>query len=814
MENGSARSIIRLVQTAAEQTHLEGVTEMLRVVTEQMNAWGTLVWLVAPGADIQAGKGRLFVPAYWIPQKDIRVWHELSFDSMVGTVLRLGRPEAISVADPRIVSPKPKFITESEARYICLAPMKMPDGSDGVLEVYRRDELPFTPEDAEHLSQFAAVFPSLLGNLTDRVGFEMVDDISEIINRAEDGDLNQREAFRRIVERINESFSCLEVSIFLENPWEVEGRCGLVASQRVWREPWTERAEYKKGQGATGYVFATGKPVRLVDLAHYEEDQTWISLKYPGLQWEDSLHIRDRACDFFRIDDPEVSPPLGWLCVPIRSTSTCYGAIRCAGSTRNPFHFDASQVRFLSDVGARLGAWWQSYLRHRGRGQELRGWEALTRGFDAMNRFVQRQLNKRTWDETLFFREAMRLAHQVIPNTDNSEVRLVEGNELVTAATYGREWDQHPNGKNARYSLKPYGSTASYLVAERKGVLIYDDVEDAPNYSPDFTDTRKLILAPIEDGDYIHGVLCIRSKSPRPFPSNVKLIAGLLGQQLGLYHSLASQIRTLQLLESRNYAMIETQAKTIGDVHHQVKSPIISSYRIAQLLIGSRSFPPAQRQELERLRGLCSKVNRVVRNMGMFSDLSSGKPIRLNRSLLMRLKLLQMLRDSCADNQALADPERRINFRLEEKGLDELADKERIGKVLVEADLPLLEQCINNIMDNAAKYSFAETTVRVWGGVQAKGTELFVAVANEGLEVKPEEVQRLKQRGYRGQDAVSATGEGSGIGLWIVDEIMQAHGGRLAIMPTQNGTTEVRLVFPVIKGVEKLTDAQDLVSRR
>jgi signal transduction histidine kinase len=132
----------------------------------------------------------------------------------------------------------------------------------------------------------------------------------------------------------------------------------------------------------------------------------------------------------------------------------------------------------------------------------------------------------------------------------------------------------------------------------------------------------------------------------------------------------------------------------------------------------------------------------------------------------------------------------------------------------VETDWPLLEQCINNIMDNAAKYSFGDTVVRVWGGVQSKGSELVIAVANEGLEVKPDDVQKLKQRGYRGQDAVSATGEGSGIGLWIVDEIMQAHGGRLAITATQNGTTEVRLVFPIIKGVEKLTDAQNLVGRR
>jgi len=812
MENGG-QSIIRLVQVAAVQHRLEGITEMLRVVSEQMGGWGTLLWLTAPGSNIQAGTGRLFVAAYWLPS-DIRVWHELNFDSMVGAVLRSGEAAAIGCDDPRVAAPAPRFMRQSEARYICLAPMKMPDDAPGVLEVYRREDRPFSQADLDYLNQVSAVFPSLLGNLTDRVGFKMVDDVTEIINRSDQHQVGRLETFRKVANRVNATFSCLEVSIFLENPAEAEGVFRLAAFQRVWESPWTERAEYKRGEGATGYVCAGVDWVRIVDLAHYQEDQAWIQEKYPGLKWEDSLHIRDRARDYFKLDDPEACPPLSWMCAPIRTNRTTWGAIRCAGSTRDPFYFDVWQAKFLDGVAVRLGACWENYLGNLNKEQELHAWWALTRGFQAMNRSVQRRLNNKTWDETEFFREAMRLAHQVIPNTDNSDVRLVDGSELYTAAVYGRDWDQHPKSQKARYPLKPYGSTSSYLVAEKKGVLIYDDVKNAPHYKPNFEETRKIIEAPIEDGDNITGVLCIRSNSPRPFPENVKLIAGLLGQQLGLYHSLASQIRGLQDLERKNREMIETQGKTIGDVHHQVKSPIISSYRTAQNLIACGSFSGAQRQELERLRGLCSKVARVVRNMGVFSDLSAQRPIRLQRTLLLQHKLLQMLRESCADHEALTDPQRNLRFRLDEKGFEDVAGKERAGKVLVEADWALLEQCINNIMDNAAKYSYDGTVVRVWGGIQARGTELFMAVANEGLEVKPDEAPLLKQRGYRGRDAISATGEGSGIGLWIVDEIMQAHGGRLAITPTQNGITEVRLVFPITKGVEKLSDAQDLASRR
>lgn len=801
--------IIRLVQTAAEQKTLEGVGEMLRVVTEELGGWGTLVWVASPGSDPVARKGRLFVQAYWVQDETIRVWHELTFDSMAGIVMRSQRPGTAQLGDERIGKSALRLLEESGSQHFCLAPMKMPDGSPAVLEVYRVEDRPFDAGEISLLEQIAAVLPALYANLTDRVGFDLLDDISDL--RRDAGEKGKdAEALQPIVDCINGVFAGLEVSMFLESPGEERESYRLVAHRKVWEGQWTDKAEYRKGEGATGYVLEHGKTVRIVDLARYQEDREWIESEYSGLQWNDSLRIQDRARDYFGINDPEASPPLSFVCAPIRSGDATLGAIRCAGATRNPFYFDVWQARFLEAAAARIGAWWQNVLRQRRKELEVRAWEALTRGFDGMNRLVQRQLSRSVWDETGFLREAMRLAHEVIPNTDDSDVRLIEGEELCTIATYGRDWDQNPKLKKARYSR----SASSYPAAEKEKVRVCAGILDLPPEYRVFPDVQKLILAPVEAGDTVRGVLCIRSKSPRPFPSNVSLIAGLLGQQLGLYHSLTLQFRNLQNVERQHRRLIETQAKTIGDVHHQVKSPIINAHRTAQKLIENLQLPRALRPQAERLRSLCSKVSRVVRNMGMFSDLSNDKPIRLRKSVLMRHRSLQMLREECADHTSLVDPERKIAFNVDEKATQDLAEKDLVGK-LVEADWPLIEQCVNNLLDNAAKYSFDRTEVRVSGGIQAHGTEFFISVANEGFEVKPEDVPKLKQRGYRADQAIWAAGEGSGIGLWIVDEIMRAHKGYLAITPTQNGITDFRLVFPVTKGLEKLSDeAQDSITRR
>ena len=251
----------------------------------------------------------------------------------------------------------------------------------------------------------------------------------------------------------------MKFSNFLEGTGLEPGRYHLAAHQRVWPGPWTEKAEYGKGEGATGYAIQTGRAVRIVDLNRYAEDEAGIQREYPGIAWSDSLRIRDRAKDYFAPDDGDSSPPLSFLCAPIKSGEDAIGAIRCAGSRRNPFYFDTWQARLLETVGSRVGPWWQNILRRQRTEREISSWEELTRGFETMNKYAQRQINKQSWDEGVFFREAMLLAHKVIPGTNNSDVRLVEGDELRTVATHGSDWNRFAHAKTARYAI-PAGSQA------------------------------------------------------------------------------------------------------------------------------------------------------------------------------------------------------------------------------------------------------------------------------------------------------------------------------------------------------------------
>ena len=72
-----------------------------------------------------------------------------------------------------------------------------------------------------------------------------------------------------------------------------------------------------------------------------------------------------------------------------------------------------------------------------------------------------------------------------------------------------------------------------------------------------------------------------------------------------------------------------------------------------------------------------------------------------------------------------------------------------------------------------------------------------VVVASTGLPLSPRDALRCLQRNWRGDIARAATGEGSGIGLWIVDSLMTAMGGRVTVQPVDDLTT-VRLKLPLV----------------
>ncbi|MFN8595261.1 MAG: ATP-binding protein [Anaerolineae bacterium] len=95
----------------------------------------------------------------------------------------------------------------------------------------------------------------------------------------------------------------------------------------------------------------------------------------------------------------------------------------------------------------------------------------------------------------------------------------------------------------------------------------------------------------------------------------------------------------------------------------------------------------------------------------------------------------------------------------------------------VPADAVRLEQVLSNLINNAMKYSPADTPIQIVGRFNPR--EVTVTVIDRGIGIPLEEQARIFERFYRVDDALSRRTQGSGLGLYLAKAVVDAHHGRI-----------------------------------
>jgi two-component system sensor histidine kinase KdpD len=111
----------------------------------------------------------------------------------------------------------------------------------------------------------------------------------------------------------------------------------------------------------------------------------------------------------------------------------------------------------------------------------------------------------------------------------------------------------------------------------------------------------------------------------------------------------------------------------------------------------------------------------------------------------------------------------------------------------VSVDFGLIVQALVNILDNALKYSPPDSPIDISGRQVAQQVE--IVVADRGIGIPPEDLQRVFDKFYRVHRPDNVTG--TGLGLSISKGIVEAHGGRIAAENCPGGGTIIRLTLPV-----------------
>lgn len=120
------------------------------------------------------------------------------------------------------------------------------------------------------------------------------------------------------------------------------------------------------------------------------------------------------------------------------------------------------------------------------------------------------------------------------------------------------------------------------------------------------------------------------------------------------------------------------------------------------------------------------------------------------------------------------------------------------GGVLIEGDYRELQSAIQNILDNAVKYTPANALIDISLTTLNSGV-LVLSVHDHGEGIEQSHLSRLTERFYRVDDGRSRGMGGTGLGLSIVKHVMERHGGELHISSEKGSGTRVELHFPAVR---------------
>ena len=222
----------------------------------------------------------------------------------------------------------------------------------------------------------------------------------------------------------------------------------------------------------------------------------------------------------------------------------------------------------------------------------------------------------------------------------------------------------------------------------------------------------------------------------------------------------------------------EKQRQFAADASHELRTPLAVVLASADLLRSDPSITsPFLKQVIEDVRDEVKKMTKLVSDLLTVAR-TDGKA---NQMRLVRMDLVSAVQQTVRIMRPFAEKK------------DIVIDEELPKRVEIHADEQKIRQLILILVDNAVKYTSEHGRISVC--VQEDRGSVKLSVSDTGIGIAPEHQERIFERFYRVDKARSRRMGGNGLGLAIAREIVEAHGGSIAVEsePGKGTTFHIRL---------------------
>jgi signal transduction histidine kinase len=218
--------------------------------------------------------------------------------------------------------------------------------------------------------------------------------------------------------------------------------------------------------------------------------------------------------------------------------------------------------------------------------------------------------------------------------------------------------------------------------------------------------------------------------------------------------------------------------QAIHFVTHEMRTPLTAIQGSSELMGRYNLSEEKRKQMTEMINQESKRLARMIQTFLDVERLSDGQ-MELKKETFGIGEIV----DTCVSRaRPLAE---RKNIRIVTEGL--------YGSM--EGDRELMEYAVYNLLTNAVKYSPVDTQVTV--ACHLAGERLRLSVQDQGIGMDAKELRQIFQKFYRTKRAEASGEAGTGIGLSIVEQIVQHHGGKMEVTSQPGRGSCFTVVFPV-----------------
>ena len=233
----------------------------------------------------------------------------------------------------------------------------------------------------------------------------------------------------------------------------------------------------------------------------------------------------------------------------------------------------------------------------------------------------------------------------------------------------------------------------------------------------------------------------------------------------------------------------EERKQFVSNVSHELRTPLTSlrSY-IEALSDGAWKDPELAPRFLEVTQGETDRMIRMVQDLLHLSRIDSGKS-DLELEIIDVKELFE---------HVLRRFDMLVNSNEYDQKIYSIKSQIMIDSQFIEADSDRFIQVLDNLLNNAIKYSPDGGIITGKLRLNGQGDRVILSIADEGMGIPKSDLQKVFSRFYRVDRARSRAMGGSGLGLAISKEVIEQHGGKIWARSVEQVGTTFYISMPIV----------------